>query len=140
MKFQGLKQLTSRCVSVKVRSVEKKCICPLEGIIDVISKKWALLIISVVGNRGKIRFNEILRELPGISPKTLTKRLKELEAIGLIKREAHLEVPIRVEYSLTSEGLELRNLIRPLIEWAATKRGVRAEETPCLNSRDSLTG
>jgi len=51
------------------------CLCPLEGVIDTISKKWALLIIHVLGNTSRVRFSELMKELDGISPKTLTDTL-----------------------------------------------------------------
>jgi DNA-binding HxlR family transcriptional regulator len=95
------------------------CFCPLEGVIDVISKKWALLIVNAVGNNGRLRFNSLIQELGGISPKTLSDTLKELKAEGLIKRESFAEIPPRVEYSLTEDGLELRKSIIPLLKWAA---------------------
>jgi DNA-binding HxlR family transcriptional regulator len=97
------------------------CFCPLEGIIDVVSKKWTLQIIAVVGNYGKRRYSEILGELRGISPKSLSDRLKELENYGLIKREAFAEIPPRVEYSLTSDGREFRGSIRPLMKWMSSR-------------------
>jgi len=59
--------------------------------------------------------------LEKISPKTLSDRLKELEKAGLILRESYAEIPPRVEYSLTQDGIELRNLMIPLIEWASKK-------------------
>lgn len=97
------------------------CLCPLEGVINVISKKWALVIVGAIGNHQKLRFNEIMKSLGGISPKTLADRLKELEKAGLIKREAFAEIPPRVEYSLTEDGIELRSRVKPLMEWAATR-------------------
>jgi DNA-binding HxlR family transcriptional regulator len=84
------------------------------GIIDVISRKWALLIIAVIGNKYKVRFREIKKELGGISPKSLRDRLRELEEAGLVKKKVFTEIPLKVEYSLTEDGLELRNLIKPL--------------------------
>jgi len=97
------------------------CFCPVEGIIHVISKKWALVIIGTISNLGTLRFNKILKNLIGISPKTLADRLKELGKAGLIKREAYPEIPPRVEYSLTPDGEEVRDLIIPLMEWAYKK-------------------
>lgn len=114
------------------RESEETCICPLEGIIDVISKKWALLTIAMIGNHKKLRFNQIMRNLKGISPKTLADLLKRLEAAGLIKREAFAEIPPRVEYSLTKDGADLRKAIRPLLEWASAKQGARYRGSPCL--------
>lgn len=103
------------------------CFCPLKGVIDVISKKWALLIINAIGNYGTLRFNRLMEELRGISPKTLSDTLKELRAEGLIKREAFAEIPPRVEYSLTKDGIDLRKSIVPLLEWAATRNNINKE-------------
>jgi DNA-binding HxlR family transcriptional regulator len=100
---------------------EHICFCPLEGVIDVISKKWALLIINAIGNCEKLRFNDLTKELGGISPKTLSDTLKELQTQGLIKRESFAEIPPRVEYSLTKDGVQLRKSIIPLLRWAATR-------------------
>jgi len=100
------------------------CFCPLEGVIDVISKKWALLIVNAIGNNSRLRFNSLMGELGGISPKTLSDTLKELQAEGLIKRESFAEIPPRVEYSLTEDGAELRKAIVPLLRWAATRSSV----------------
>ncbi len=97
------------------------CFCPIEGIINIISKKWALIIIGTISNNGKLRFNQILKELVGISPKTLADRLKELEVAELIKRDAFPEIPPRVEYSLTQDGIEVRDAMMPLMEYAYKK-------------------
>lgn len=97
------------------------CLCPIEGIIDVISKKWALFIINVLCNRRKLRFNHLLKELNGISPKTLSDTLKQLQAERIITRESFAEIPPRVEYSLSQEGIELAAAIVPLLRWAAIR-------------------
>jgi DNA-binding HxlR family transcriptional regulator len=102
---------------------EAVCYCPLEGIIDVISKKWALLIINAIGNHGSLRFNRLMEELQGISPKTLSDTLKQLQNEQLLKRESFAEIPPRVEYSLTEDGRGLREAIVPILKWAATRQG-----------------
>jgi len=78
-----------------------------EGVMEALSKKWALLIIAAIGSQGKIRYSEIMERLGGISPKSLSDRLKELEKEGLITREAFAEIPPKVEYSLTEDGVGL---------------------------------
>jgi DNA-binding HxlR family transcriptional regulator len=93
------------------------CLCPLEGIMETLSRRWALAIVGALGNRQKLRYNEIMKRLGNISPKSLSDRLKELEKAGLIEREAYPEIPPRVEYSLTPEGEDLKKAIVPLIEW-----------------------
>ncbi|MFX1428329.1 MAG: winged helix-turn-helix transcriptional regulator [Promethearchaeota archaeon] len=85
------------------------------------SKKWALLIIGTISNFTKLRFNDLLKNINGISPKTLSDRLKELNEAGLIKREFFNEIPPKVEYSLTQDGVEVRDAMMPLLEWAYKK-------------------
>jgi DNA-binding HxlR family transcriptional regulator len=104
------------------------CFCPLEGVMGVISKKWALLVINAIGIYGRLRFNRLMEELHGISPKTLSDRLKELQTEGLIERESFAEIPPRVEYSLTKVGVELRKSVIPLLEWTI-KRNVTSGHT-----------
>jgi DNA-binding HxlR family transcriptional regulator len=98
------------------------CLCPLEGIIDTLSKKWTLQIVAVIGNHKRLRYNEILAKLVGISTKSLADRLKEMKIEGLIKRKAFAEIPPRVEYTLTKEGEELRRAIMPLMSWASKRK------------------
>jgi DNA-binding HxlR family transcriptional regulator len=94
------------------------CLCPLEGIINIIAKKWAILIISIIGHHEKIRFGDIAQRLDGISPKTLTDVLRDLRKENLIRRQAFSEIPPRVEYSLTDDGKQLCEAVLPLIRWA----------------------
>lgn len=92
--------------------------CPMQGVIDIVSKKWALLIVTALGNRGTMRYNGLLRELQGISPKTLADSLKALQEYHIISRASFNEIPPRVEYSLTPDGRALRQSVLPLIRWA----------------------
>jgi DNA-binding HxlR family transcriptional regulator len=94
------------------------CLCPLEGIINIIAKKWAILIISIIGHHETIRFTDIMHRLDGISPKTLADVLKDLQKENLIHRESFSEIPPRVEYSLTGDGEKLCEAVLPLIRWA----------------------
>ena len=107
---------------------EPVCYCPIEGVIDVIGKKWALLIINVIGNYGNLRFNRLMEELHGISPKTLADTLKQLQNEKLLKREAFAEIPPRVEYSLTEDGQGLREAIVPLLKWATTRQSPKKKK------------
>lgn len=107
------------------------CLCPLEGVIDIISKKWALLIVNEIGNHGRIRYNDLMKEIEGISPKTLADTLKDLARYNLIKREAFNEIPPRVDYILTKDGEELRQAIIPILQWALTKKGTVVAHCSC---------
>jgi len=119
-------------LTVKVTDMQNKnetvCYCPLEGVIDVISKKWALLIINAIGNYGSLRFNRLIDELHGISPKTLADTLKQLQNEQLLKRESFAEIPPRVEYSLTEDGQGLREAVVPILKWAATRQGSKRKK------------
>ncbi len=95
--------------------------CPLDGVIDIISRKWSLLVINTIGNCKKARFNQILSHLKKVSPKTLSQTLKKLHKEGLVKRESYAEIPPRVEYSLTEEGISLWKAIIPLLNWTIQK-------------------
>ena len=99
------------------------CLCPLEGIIDIISRKWTLHIVAVIGNHRILRFKKIQQHLRNsnkkISPKTLADRLKELAEHGLIVRRAFAEIPPRVEYALTPKGEAMKQAMIPLMEWAS---------------------
>jgi DNA-binding HxlR family transcriptional regulator len=64
-----------------------------------------------------VRFNELRRRLSRITQRMLTRQLRELEADGLIHREIHAEVPLRVEYSLTTLGRSLEPVVRMLWTW-----------------------
>ena len=76
-------------------------------ILNYLSKKWTLLILRELHNDGTKRFNDLIREMENISPRTLSKRLKELEKLELVSKKRFNEIPPRVEYSLTNKGKEL---------------------------------
>jgi len=105
--------------------------CPLQGAIDVISKKWALLIINEIGNHKRIRFSELRSELKEITAKSLSNTLVDLKSNDLIIRETFNEIPPRVEYSLTREGQGLHRAIIPLLQWAASRKGAVITECSC---------
>ncbi len=105
--------------------------CPLQGVIDIISKKWALLVINEIGNHKRIRFSELKSELRGITSKTLSNTLNNLQKSGLIEREAFNEIPPRVEYSLTKDGSDLHHSIVPLLQWASSRKDAVVKECSC---------
>jgi len=98
------------------------CPQPLEKANSFLSKKWTISIITTIGNFKRLRFNDILKRIEGVSAKTLTERLKELETKNLLKRTFYKEIPPKVEYELTLKGEKLMKAIVPLIEWASDNR------------------
>lgn len=87
--------------------------CPVARTAQIISGKWTLLIIRDLAT-GVKRFNQLERSLHGISPKTLSERLRTLEEEGIIFRQTFSEVPPRVEYSLTAKGCDLVYVIESM--------------------------
>ncbi|MFQ5837620.1 MAG: winged helix-turn-helix transcriptional regulator [Thermoplasmata archaeon] len=102
-----------------MREGEGFCPCPLNEAMDILGSRWTLSIVVTIGNFGRLRFHEIEERLQGIGTKTLARRLKALEKMGILMRESYPEVPPRVEYSLTDEGKRLRDASIPLMTWAA---------------------
>src|SRR6266851_4861870 len=88
-------------------------VCPVARTARIISGKWTLLIIRDLAS-GVKRFNQLERSLQGISPKTLSERLRSLEEEGVLIRQTFAEVPPRVEYSLTTKGRDLCNVIESM--------------------------
>jgi DNA-binding HxlR family transcriptional regulator len=88
-------------------------ICPVARTAEIISGKWTLLIIRDLTS-GVKRFHQLERSLHGISPKTLSERLRTLEDEGIIVRETFAEMPPRVEYSLTTKGHDLLAVIESM--------------------------
>lgn len=91
------------------------CPKPLEQAAVFLSKKWTLSIIVTIGNFGTLRFNDLLKRIGGITQKTLSERLKELEKHNLLLRTTFSEKPPRVEYSLTTKGQHIKEAILPLL-------------------------
>ena len=90
--------------------------CTVERSADVLSGKWTTLILrDLLG--GPKRFGELRRSLTGVSPKTLTDRLKSLEAEGVLTRTLYPEMPPRTEYRLTEKGAALRPVIEAMAAW-----------------------
>jgi DNA-binding HxlR family transcriptional regulator len=87
--------------------------CPVCHTAEIISGKWTLLVIRDLAN-GCSRFCELERSLDGISPRTLSLRLRALEAEGIVQRRTYPEVPPRVEYRLTDKGRALVPLIEQM--------------------------
>jgi DNA-binding HxlR family transcriptional regulator len=96
-------------------------VLPVKDALDILSGKWKLQIIISL-TFGKKRFKQIQRELPGLTPKMLSKELKELEINGLASRHVYDTAPVSVEYELTAYGRTLKPLIGELHKWGTKHR------------------
>jgi DNA-binding HxlR family transcriptional regulator len=101
--------------------VEGTCYCPLTGVIETLSRKYAMQLVSIIGAHEALRFADIEAHIPGASTSTLSKRLDEFEDAGLVSRTQYDEIPPRVEYSLTEEGEAVRTRLEPLLEWVTDR-------------------
>ncbi len=93
--------------------------CPIEKTMSVLGGKWTFVILRDLFY-GPRRFGELQRSLKEISPRTLSLRLKELEAEGIIQRTVYSDIPPHVEYSLTEKGLALKPVFDAMKEWGNT--------------------
>lgn len=90
--------------------------CPVATTVTLIGSKWKLLIIRNLLAR-PWRFNELKKDLEGISQKVLTDSLRSMEADGIITRTVYPEVPLRVEYALTELGKSLKPILDSMRAW-----------------------
>ena len=93
--------------------------CPTEAALAVIGGKWKILILCRLHD-GVSRFNELRRQIPGISQRMLTQQLRELERDGIVLRMAYIESPPRVEYAMTDFGRTLEPVLDLLYSWGET--------------------
>jgi DNA-binding HxlR family transcriptional regulator len=101
----------------KENRTRSKIECQADEIWSVLGKTWALLILKKLTEKDTTRFNEIKKAIPQISNTVLSDRLHELEEQGLITKKIYPQVPIRVEYSLTKQALDLGKVLERLDKW-----------------------
>lgn len=85
--------------------------CPLDSLLRVLAGPWTIYILCRLHNNGETRFGQLKRQMPGISSKMLTERLRSLEKAEIIFRHQALTVPPQVAYGLTTEGRELTTIL-----------------------------
>jgi DNA-binding HxlR family transcriptional regulator len=97
--------------------------CPVARTLDVIGERWTLLILRDLFVKGPRRFQDLQESLAGIAPNTLSARLKDLEANGIVARRLYREHPPRLEYQLTDRGRTLGPVMKSLREWGRRHAG-----------------
>lgn len=93
--------------------------CPSHQLLGRLSDKWVGLVIAALST-GSLRYSDLGRRIPGISPKMLTQTLRTLERDGIIDRTVTPSVPVRVDYELTPLGASLAGLLTAVKDWAET--------------------
>ncbi|MFI4934188.1 MAG: winged helix-turn-helix transcriptional regulator [Caulobacterales bacterium] len=91
--------------------------CPVARSLEIIGERWTMLILRDLLLEGPRRFHDFERAFPGMSPNTLSARLKTLEDAGLVTRRLYEAHPPRAEYALTDKGEALRPVLKALKDW-----------------------
>lgn len=94
--------------------------CPITCTADLIGKKWYPVIIHRLLQFGTLRFNELQREVDGISSRVLSDNLEDMEEKQLVERTIVNAKPVEVEYALTDRGASLEPVIEAMVEWGET--------------------
>lgn len=108
---------------LKAKSCPTQFVLAINDTLNVLEGKWKLTIIGSL-LFGKKRFREMEREIPRITPRMLSKELKDLEVNGIIKRTVHDTIPVTVEYELTESGRNLNNVLDVMIDWGLQHRKI----------------
>ena len=95
--------------------------CYLQAALSAIGGKWKLPTLCSLTANGASRYNDLLRNVRGVSNTMLSKTLHEMENDGLVRRTEYLEVPVRVEYELTEKAQKLQPILQQLIQWQASE-------------------
>ena len=112
--------------------------CRLEDVVEVVAGKWKGSILWCLRER-PVRFNELRRLLPGVTPTTLTRVLRELERDGLVLRKQFLEIPPRVEYSTTDLGSSLFSVFQAIDEWGQLQLDTVEQARGSFDSRQQAS-
>lgn len=95
--------------------------CPSRTVVGVLANKWSLYVLGVLGQNDRpLRFTELRRHIEGVTQKSLTQALRNLERDGLVSRTAYPTIPPRVEYALTDLGREAGALTTAVADWSKT--------------------
>ena len=105
----------------KVKKCSGTCMIAVNDTLNVLNGKWK---IPIMGSLlyGKKRFRELEREIPNITPRMLSKELKDLEANGIVKRTVHSSMPVMIEYELTKSGNTFSEVLDVMVQWGLQHR------------------
>jgi DNA-binding HxlR family transcriptional regulator len=124
-RMSDFKQLIDRD---KLQQCPRSYVLALTDTLNVMNGKWKLPIIASLLH-GKVRFKDLLENIDKITPRMLSKELKELEINGILERKVHVQMPVLIEYSLTESGKSITDVIDAMIDWGMLHR---------MNSLESL--
>jgi DNA-binding HxlR family transcriptional regulator len=94
--------------------------CPIAPVVELVFGRWTSHVLWTLAHHGRLRFGELRDLIPGVTPKVLTQRLRQLERDGFISRTYYPAMPPRVEYECTSLALSLQPIFARIVEWSDT--------------------
>ena len=106
----------------------------LQAAVSVLAAKWSVVVLTRLAT-GSSRFNELLRQIDGVSRRMLSATLRQLERDGLVKRHVYARVPSRVEYELSAAGEDLLRALTPLAGWGIENRDALMEARALFDDR-----
>ena len=101
---------------VALPAVDEDSVEALQAAVGVLAAKWSVVVLARLAE-GTQRFNELLRQIDGVSRRMLSATLRQLERDGLVERRVYARVPARVEYELSPVGVHLLSALVPLVGW-----------------------
>ena len=107
--------------------------CPLDSLLRVLAGPWTIYILCRLHNNGETRFGQLKRQMPGISSKMLTERLRSLEKAEIIFRHQAPTIPLQVTYGLTTEGRELTTILDQINTLAGRWQDLEIKKTATTN-------
>jgi DNA-binding HxlR family transcriptional regulator len=108
--------MASTPISAPFATSDEQALQALQGAVGVLAAKWSVVVLARLGE-GTHRFNELLRQIDGVSRRMLSATLRQLERDGLVERHVYARVPARVEYELSPVGEHLLVALVPLAGW-----------------------
>lgn len=102
---------------MKNRKISNSAATPVQYLLQILGGKWKLPVLCILSKKEVVRFNELKREIDGITNMSLSNCLQELEQHKIINRVQYLEMPPRVEYSLSENGKKLLPSLKGLEDW-----------------------
>jgi DNA-binding HxlR family transcriptional regulator len=108
--------MASTPIPVPFPTADEDSVAALQAAVGVLAAKWSVIVLARLGS-GTHRFNELLRQIDGVSRRMLSATLRQLERDGLVERHVYARVPARVEYELSDTGEALLAALAPLLDW-----------------------
>src|SRR3954470_15694200 len=129
-----LEPMASTPIPVPFPTSDEESVAALQAAVGVLAAKWSVLVLARLGS-GTHRFNELLRQIDGVSRRMLSATLRQLERDGLVERHVYARVPSRVEYELSPAGEDLLRALTPLAGWGIENRDALMEARALFDDR-----